>query len=146
MIFVESEVVELKSKIVSDICKEIIAFANTKGGTLYIGIEDDGNVVGIEDCDRVTLQLTNMIRDSIKPDITMFVRYETLSVDDKNIIVVTLSKNETDENVAKGIARNLKVSKVSNISIVQVDRDGNDIHPLVLAGTGYLSGSAAPQN
>ena len=92
MIFVESEVVELKSKIVSDICKEIIAFANTKGGTLYIGIEDDGNVVGIEDCDRVMLQLTNMIRDSIKPDITMFVCYETLSVDDKNIIAVTVQK------------------------------------------------------
>lgn len=54
-----------------------------------------------------------------------------IDVDDKNIIVVTLSKNETDENVAKGIARNLKVSKVSNISIVQVDRDGNDIQDKV---------------
>lgn len=36
MIFTESEVVELKSKIIGDICKEVIAFANTKGGTLYI--------------------------------------------------------------------------------------------------------------
>ena len=36
MLFIESEVVELKAEIVGDICKEVIAFANTKGGTLYI--------------------------------------------------------------------------------------------------------------
>ena len=33
MAFVESEVVELKAEVVGDICKEVIAFANTKGGT-----------------------------------------------------------------------------------------------------------------
>ena len=39
MTFSESEFVELKSEVVSDLCKEIISFANTKGGTLYIGVE-----------------------------------------------------------------------------------------------------------
>ena len=34
MAFVESEVVELKAEVVGDICKEVIAFANTKGGIL----------------------------------------------------------------------------------------------------------------
>ena len=72
MIFTESEVIELKSEVVSDLCKEVIAFANTKGGTLYIGVRNDGTVVGIEDADRVTLQINNMVRDSIKPDVTMF--------------------------------------------------------------------------
>lgn len=38
MTFTESETVELKSAVVSDICKEVIAFANTKGGTLYGGV------------------------------------------------------------------------------------------------------------
>ena len=46
MSFRESEVIELKARIVADICKEVIAFANTRGGTLYIGVEDNGNVVG----------------------------------------------------------------------------------------------------
>ena len=44
MAFVESEVVELKAEVVGDICKEVIAFANTKGGTLYIGVSDDGSI------------------------------------------------------------------------------------------------------
>ncbi|HIS59606.1 MAG TPA: hypothetical protein IAC17_04095 [Candidatus Faecousia faecipullorum] len=35
MAFVESEVVELKAAVVGDICKEVVAFANTKGGDGY---------------------------------------------------------------------------------------------------------------
>ena len=45
MSFRESEIIELKAQIVTDICKEVIAFANTRGGTLYIGVEDNGNVL-----------------------------------------------------------------------------------------------------
>lgn len=92
MTFTESEIVELKSEIVGDICKEVIAFANTKGGTLYIGVGNDGSIVGVDNADRVTLQLSNMVRDSIKPDITMFVRYETQVVDGKQIIAATVQK------------------------------------------------------
>ncbi|MDO4268608.1 MAG: putative DNA binding domain-containing protein [Eubacteriales bacterium] len=92
MAFVESEVVELKAEVVGDICKEVIAFANTKGGTLYIGVSNDGSVVGVKNTDQVMLQLNNMIRDSIKPDVTMFVGYETQHVNDKDIIAVTIQK------------------------------------------------------
>ena len=92
MTFFESETVELKSEIVGDICKEVIAFANTHGGTLYIGVDNDGTVVGVENADAVTLQLNNMVRDSIKPDVTMFVHYETQTVGGKHIVAVTVQK------------------------------------------------------
>ena len=92
MAFVESEAVELKAEVVGYICKEVIAFANTKGGTLYIGVSNDGSVVGVKNTDQVMLQLNNMIRDSIKPDVTMFVGYETQHVNDKDIIAVTIQK------------------------------------------------------
>lgn len=55
----------------------------TCGGTLYVGVADDGTVTGVEDADAVMLRLNNMVRDSIKPDITMFVWYETLEIDGK---------------------------------------------------------------
>ena len=48
MTFIESETIELKSSVVADLCKEVIAFANTKGGTLYIGVEDNGTVIGVD--------------------------------------------------------------------------------------------------
>ena len=46
MLFRESETVELKEVVVDDIKKEIIAFANCDGGKLYIGVRDDGTVIG----------------------------------------------------------------------------------------------------
>lgn len=49
MIFQESESVELKAIVVEDIKKEIIAFANCEGGKLYIGIQDDGTVLGLDE-------------------------------------------------------------------------------------------------
>lgn len=53
MIFQESETVELKSIVVDDIKKEIITFANCEGGKLYIGVQDDGTIIGVEDPDRL---------------------------------------------------------------------------------------------
>lgn len=41
MRFIESETIELKSLVVADLCKEVIAFANTKGGIIYIGVNDN---------------------------------------------------------------------------------------------------------
>jgi ATP-dependent DNA helicase RecG len=43
MLFVESEKVELKLIPVDDIKKEVIAFANTGGGLLYIGVHIVGS-------------------------------------------------------------------------------------------------------
>lgn len=92
MTFKESETVELKTEVTGDLCKEIVAFANSHGGTLYVGVADDGTVTGVEDADAVTLRLNNMVRDSIKPDVTMFVRYETQEISGKKVVAVTVQK------------------------------------------------------
>lgn len=92
MIFQESETVELKTVVVDDIKKEIIAFANCKGGMLYIGVQDDGTVVGLDDPDGAALQVSNMIRDAVKPDVTMFLHYTTLEVQGKKIIAIDIQQ------------------------------------------------------
>ena len=40
-----------------------------------IGIDDNGNVTGVNNVDDTYTRLTNGIRDAIAPDVTMFVRY-----------------------------------------------------------------------
>lgn len=90
--FRESDSIELKSQVIPDICKEVIGFANTNGGTVYIGIEDNGIIVGVDDEDKIILQLNNMIRDSIKPDITMFVKYEAIILEDKKVIAIKVQR------------------------------------------------------
>ena len=74
MLFRESETIELKESVSDEIKKEVIAFANCNGGKLYIGVQDDGEVIGVDNPDSVSLQLSNMVRDSIKPDVTMFMK------------------------------------------------------------------------
>ena len=92
MNFQESETVELKSIVVDDIKKEIIAFANCEGGILYIGVQYDGMVLGVDDPDETALQISNMVRDAIKPDLTMFLHYETIDVDEKKIVAVSVQQ------------------------------------------------------
>lgn len=92
MTFQESETVELKETITDDIKKEIIAFANCNGGKLYIGVRDDGTVSGLTDPDSIALQISNMVRDAIKPDMTMFLHYETIEKDGRKIVVVDIQR------------------------------------------------------
>ena len=88
MNFVESENMELKSIYVDDIKKEIIAFANTRGGSIYIGVEDDGTICGVQKVDEVIQQVGNTARDAIKPDVTMFMQINALTIEGKSVIEV----------------------------------------------------------
>ncbi|MBR3918284.1 MAG: putative DNA binding domain-containing protein [Clostridia bacterium] len=88
MIFRESETVELKEVVVDDIKKEVIAFANCRGGKIYVGVDDEGEIIGVDDEDAAIQQISNMIRDNIKPDVTMFVHYKTLDVIGSKIIEI----------------------------------------------------------
>lgn len=90
MEFKESEFVELKVQPTENLAKEIIAFANGAGGTLYIGVADDGNVVGIQDVDALALQISNQVRDGIRPDITLFLHYNTMDIDGKDILAIQI--------------------------------------------------------
>ena len=90
MEFKESEFVELKVLPTENLAKEIIAFANGAGGTLYIGVADDGNVVGIQDADALALQISNQVRDGIRPDITLFLHYNTMDIDGKDILAIQI--------------------------------------------------------
>ena len=88
----ESETTELKEMVVDEIKKTVIAFANCDGGKLYIGVQDDGTVIGVDDPDSVSLQISNMVRDAIRPDVTMFLHYKTLEEGEKKIIVVDVQR------------------------------------------------------
>ncbi len=85
----ESECVEYKAQINENIYKEVVAFANTDGGIIYIGIDDKGNPTGIDDVDGTYTRLTNGIRDAIAPDVTMFVRY---TLQEKKIIRIEVGE------------------------------------------------------
>lgn len=60
---IENKTTEFKREYTDDIKYAIIAFANTDGGKIYVGMNDDGTPLGLSDVDDTMLRLTNMARD-----------------------------------------------------------------------------------
>ncbi len=96
---IENERVELKAQWTDEIYKEVIAFANTDGGTIYIGVNDDGQTVGLDDVDATYTRLTNGVRDAIVPDVTMFVRY---ALQEGKVIRVEVAEGSAKPYYLKG--------------------------------------------
>lgn len=92
----ESKTIEFKREYTDDIKKAVTAFANTDGGKILIGIEDDGSVRGVANAGEVLLRISNAIRDSIQPDVTLFVETDVELMDDQSVVVI---------NVQRGTAR-----------------------------------------
>lgn len=81
---------EFKELYVSDIKKTVVAFANTEGGILYIGINDAGDIIGLENVDEVMQQVANTLKDSIAPDIMPFVKIRAVEKKERKIIEVVV--------------------------------------------------------
>ncbi len=90
--FVENKTTEFKREYVEDIKNTIIAFANCDGGTLYIGVDDDGTVYGVDDVDGTMLRVTNAVRDAVRPDVTMFVEFRSDVMDEKPVVCVSVQR------------------------------------------------------
>jgi len=88
----ESETVEYKSVVIDDIKKSVIAFANSGGGMIYVGVKDEGVVAGLSDVDSDMLAINNMLRDGIKPDVTMFAHCYIEKFSDKKIIRINIQR------------------------------------------------------
>ena len=88
----ENKTTEFKREYVEDIKNTIIAFANCDGGTLYIGVNDDGTACGVDNVDGTMLRVTNAVRDAVRPDVTMFVECTNDFIDEKPIVRVTVHR------------------------------------------------------
>lgn len=89
---IENKTTEFKREYTDDIKYTVIAFANTDGGKIYIGMNDDGTALGVADVDGTMLRVTNMARDVVRPDVTIFMECEAEIIDDKNVIVVAVQR------------------------------------------------------
>jgi ATP-dependent DNA helicase RecG len=89
---IESKNIEFKRILNRGILKEIIAFANTQGGKIYIGINDNGNRIGLEDVKSDAEKLSSMIKDNIQPSI---LNYVDVSIDIKeNLLIIEVQRGD----------------------------------------------------
>jgi len=85
----------------NSVLKTIVAFCNTKGGELLIGVKDNGEILGLDidnfkNADKFLLHLTNLLLDRIGPDIVHSVQSEIVPIQGKSIcrVICKQSKQE----------------------------------------------------
>ena len=87
----------------SVISKTISAFLNTEGGMLFIGIDDDGNAIGLENDyktmskknrDGFMLALTNLINQDLGKSSHLFLSINIISLNEKDVCIVSVEKSD----------------------------------------------------
>ena len=75
-----------------DIEKEVIAFLNYKeGGYIYIGIDKDGDVIGVDDADDCMLKLKDRIKHNISPSAMGLFDIAEEKTEGRSIIKITVA-------------------------------------------------------
>lgn len=93
--YIETEKVELKRILNDTFEKEVVAFLNTDGGTIYIGVEDNGTVVGVKNTDKLLKEISDVITDKILPNCKEYVHPSAFLEDGKMIIKVEVKKGNS---------------------------------------------------
>lgn len=91
---IESETLELKEKYTEALLRDIVAFLNTDGGEIYIGITDRGEIKGIpnEKMDDVQKKISDCITSQIEPNPQNEITVSSAIEGNKNIIRITVGK------------------------------------------------------
>lgn len=88
----ETNRIENKEQLNEDFEQEVIAFLNYKeGGIIYVGINKNGQVVGVENTDLTQLQIKDRIKNNIQPSTLGLFDVLVETIDDKEIIKVVIS-------------------------------------------------------
>ena len=89
---IESNRVEFKATLNDKLEKEVVAFLNNpEGGLLYIGVNDDGQPIGISDVDSIQLQIADRLKNNIQPSCLGLFDICVEVIEDKSVLKIIIS-------------------------------------------------------
>ncbi len=115
----EDQKTELKVELTKDIKKEVVAFANSNDGTIYIGIDDNGKIIGLKNAEKDLEALSGMIREGICSDLTLYTKIYIENIENKDIIIVKVSEapNKPYYLAEKGLKSSGVYLRHGNVSV-----------------------------
>ena len=88
----ETNRIENKEQLNEDFEQEVIAFLNYKeGGIIYVGINKNGQVAGVENTDLTQLQIKDRIKNNIQPSTLGLFEVTVETIENKEVIKVIIS-------------------------------------------------------
>lgn len=90
----ETQKVEFKQSASSakDLAREIVAFANTTGGTLILGVDDKAQLIGVKDYKEAEQTLTNALNHNCQPPIQASIHQ--ITIEGKHLAVVEIPEGK----------------------------------------------------
>lgn len=95
------------------LAREIVAFANSAGGTILLGVADDGTLVGVAGSEQLEEWVMNIARTSVVPAIT--VTCEMMVLENTRICAVTVPKG-SDKPYQTGDKYLLRVGSTNRVA------------------------------
>jgi ATP-dependent DNA helicase RecG len=123
MKFSESKTVELKEKFTKSLLKTVSAFSNYHDGTIYIGVKDNGEIVGHINHSQERIDIENIINTTITPK--PFFDLNTMEIDNKYILEIVVYKGDNGPYYYQNTA--YMRNDTSTIPV-----DGNNLTRLIL--------------
>lgn len=92
----------------NDLIDEIVGMANTKGGTLYLGVEDNGDITGVHPQHKDAIGVVALIANSTVPSIS--VRAEVIREEQSDVLKIDIPVSRTVVSTTSGkmLRRRLK--------------------------------------
>lgn len=101
---IEDERNEFKVKLNDRFEEEVIAFLNSNGGNIFIGIDDNGNIKGLNgNLDLLQRTIKDRIKDNVMPSTIGLYDVSLMSENDKKYIQVTIAKGMQQPYYLKGM-------------------------------------------
>src|SRR3989344_1046259 len=137
----ESEKVEFKSsfrfniytkefdkRLELSVLKTIVAFLNTNGGNLVVGINDLGKITGLEkdgfiSDDKLNLHLTNLIKSNIGNEFIPFIKSNIINIEDKKVLLINCERSKKRVFLKTGIGEEFYIRN----GPASVKLDGNSL-------------------
>ena len=120
----EGLTVEFKERYSSRIDKDIVAFANTKGGVILLGVSDDGKVVGEKLTNKLKAQINDLARNC-EPTISI----KKITQIDKTIAIEIEEGSEKPHSCGDGYFRRLDAvtQKMNQREVRLIFREANNM-------------------
>lgn len=109
------------NRIVEIVC----SFANSKGGIIYVGVDNKGKIIGIEIGKQKIEQLTNAITDNTEP--VIYPEIKVIKIKNKNVILIKIKESKNKPHTAYGkpfirVEKNTKFMKQSKYEELLLER------------------------
>jgi len=86
----ENETIEFKASFTKAVIETLVAFSNTRGGQVFIGVDNEGNIKGVSITDETVQKWINEIKQSTEPSI--FPVVSMVNYPDKVVIILKVSE------------------------------------------------------